>query len=78
MITTTKEFVDQIYEEDYLRERAYIQAETEYKEKQLMQELLKPAEIVLGEGRKVTKFDSYARVTTRKRPRILKLVQRNH
>jgi hypothetical protein len=64
--------IDKNQEEDFRRERAYLQAEKELKEKQLMQQIFeeemtaKPAKIVLGRPRKAGKFGQYATVSLRK------------
>lgn len=64
--------IDKNQEEDFHKERAYLQAEKELKEKQLMQELFeeemagKPAKIILGRPRKAGKFGKYANVSLRK------------
>ena len=72
MKTTTK-IVDE--EHEYLREKGYLEAERYELETQLMWELYEKeqrAKVMLGKLKK-RKITQYARVTTRKLPRFIRL-----
>lgn len=75
---TTKRIVDEQFEEEYNRERAYLNAERETRETELMREVFegemkeKDAKIVLGKPRKVSKFAHYATVIIKRGSDFLK------
>lgn len=70
--------VDEHFEEEFYRERAYLNAEKEIREQQLMREILeeemaeKPAKIVLGKPRKLSKFATYATIIIKRGTAFLK------
>lgn len=66
---TTKQIFDEEFERNWLQEAAYIKAEKELKEKQLMQEIFeeemsqRATKIVLERPRKAGKFGKHAKVS---------------
>lgn len=79
MMKTTTQMADEEFE--YLRDKAYIEAERYEKEIQLMQELFEEenrVKVVIGKVRKRNKLLQYARVTTNaKIPRFLRVQSHN-
>lgn len=78
-IITTKEMVDQIYEEIYARERGFLEAERENWERLEMEVIMQDekssvpyAKVQLGKVGKQRKFEEYAKVGTTKIPRFIK------
>jgi hypothetical protein len=69
MLGRSKRQFEEEQQEAYYREQAYLNAEKELKEKELMQQLFEeemaeqPAKIVLGKVRKASKFGKHARVS---------------
>ena len=77
-IITTKELVDEVYEEMYVRERSFLDAERENWERLEMEEINRDerlsvpyAKVQLGKVGKQRKFEEYAKVGT-KLPRFIK------
>jgi len=77
-IITTKELVDEIYQEIYAREQGFLDAERENWERLEMEEINKGerlsvpyAKVQLGKVGKQRKFEEYAKVGT-KIPRFIK------
>jgi len=71
---TTTQIVDEEFE--YLRDKAYLEAEKYERETRLMQEIfeVEHARVVLGKVRKTRKNVQYATVSTRaKRPRFIRV-----
>lgn len=79
---TTKQLVDEEWEELYAKEQAIIMAEREHWEGLLMEEILeaekkapKHAKVLLGRPRKARKFEFYATIKSPKLCRIIKNLQ---
>jgi len=74
-IITTKEFHDELYEEEFLKEQNYILAERHEQEMQLWQEIEESeqkARVLVGKPRKKRKFETHGTVTTPKKiPRFI-------
>jgi hypothetical protein len=71
---TTKQLMEEEYE--FLRDKAYIEAERYARETELMWELYeqeKSVKVVLGKVKKRRKLAQHARVTTRKLPRFVRI-----
>jgi len=79
MMKTTTQMADEEFE--YLRDKAYVEAERYEKETELMWELFeeeKRVKVVIGKVRKRSKLLQYARVTTTaKIPRFLRVQSDN-
>lgn len=71
MIITTKELSDELFEEQYYKEKMYLQMERDEYERAEMKKILNEPEVILGKVRIRGKFEQYGTVE-RKTARIFR------
>lgn len=79
-IITTKEFYDDLYQEEFLKEQNYILAERHEQEMLIWQEVIESEQkaiVLVGKPRKKRKFETHGIITTTKKvPRFIQYYHR--